>query len=160
VGLQPHRDSLPPPSHRANDRSATGWTIRGAQDDDVDAVLRLWARSGTLPSVTDDAESLHRLLALDASAVLVADVRDEVVGSLILGWNGWRGSFYRLAVAPEHRRVGLATALLREGERRWGQRGAVRLDAIVASDEASAMRFWQAVGYELQDERSRFVLNL
>lgn len=138
----------------------TNWSIRSARGGDIDAMLALWALSETLPSVTDDAESLRRLLAFDASAVLVADAGDEVVGSLILGWNGWRGSFYRLAVAPEHRRLGIATALVREGEHRLRERGAVRLDAIVAADEAAAMNFWRAAGYQRQNERSRFVLNL
>jgi ribosomal protein S18 acetylase RimI-like enzyme len=122
-------------------------------------VLAVWALANTLPSVTDDIESLRRLLAFDASAVLVADAGDDVVGSLILGWNGWRGSFYRLAVAPGHRRLGLATALVREGEHRLRGRGALRLDAIVAADEAAAMNFWRAAGYQRQNERSRFVLN-
>ncbi len=148
------------PSDRANTTPATSWSIRSARDDDIDAVLALWALADALPSVTDDAESLRRLLAFDASAVLVADAGDDVVGSLILGWNGWRGSFYRLAVAPEHRRLGLATALVREGEHRLRERGAVRLDAIVATDQAPAMSFWRAAGYQLQNERSRFVLNL
>lgn len=120
-------------------------------------MLALWALSGAVPSVTDSNESLRRLLAFDPQAVLVAEARGEVVGSLIVGWNGWRGSFYRLAVAPEHRRLGLATSLLREGEHRLRERGAVRLDAIVAADEAAAMSFWRAAGYERQSERSRFV---
>lgn len=123
-------------------------------------MLALWALSGSVPSVTDNAESLRRLLAVDASAVLVARVGEDVVGSLIVGWNGWRGSFYRLAVAPEHRRLGLATALVREGEHRLRERGAVRLDAIVATDDVAAMGFWTAAGYQRQNERSRFVLNL
>ena len=35
-----------------------------------------------------------------------------MVGSLIAAWDGWRGSFYRLAVHPERRRQRIATALL------------------------------------------------
>jgi ribosomal protein S18 acetylase RimI-like enzyme len=47
--------------------------------------------------------------------------------------------------------------LLREGERRLRERGAMRLTAIVAYDEAGAMGFWRAVGYEHQPDRARFV---
>jgi ribosomal protein S18 acetylase RimI-like enzyme len=109
--------------------------------------------------VTDRIESLRSLLAVDPHALLIADARGDVVGSLIAAWNGWRGSFYRLAVHPEHRRSGLATRLVREGEKRLRDRGAVRLDAIVAADEEGAMSFWSAVGYEHQRDRSRFVRN-
>jgi ribosomal protein S18 acetylase RimI-like enzyme len=79
------------------------------------------------------------------------------VGSLIAAWDGWRGSFYRLAVRPDARRKGLATALLREGERRLCARRAARLTAIVADDDAVAMCFWQAVGYQRQSHRARFI---
>jgi ribosomal protein S18 acetylase RimI-like enzyme len=135
----------------------TSWTIRDGGQDDLEALLRLWRLSDALPTVTDSVESLSRLLAFDARAILVADTQGEVVGSLISAWNGWRGSFYRLAVAPSFRRRGMASALVREGEKRLRERGAIRLDAIVATDEASAQRFWTAVGYERQDNRSRFV---
>jgi len=133
------------------------WTIRNATEDDIQSVLKLWAAAGNLPSVTDSRDGLTRLLAADPQALLVAELDGVLAGSLIAAWDGWRGSFYRLAVSPEHRRKGLATMLLREGERRLRERGAVRLTAIVADDEAGAMAFWQAVGYEQQQHRARFV---
>jgi ribosomal protein S18 acetylase RimI-like enzyme len=133
------------------------WTIRRATEDDIASVLDLWAVAGSLPSVSDSPDGLARLLADDPQALLVAELEGVLVGSLIAAWDGWRGSFYRLAVSPEHRRRGLATMLLREGERRLRERGAVRLTAIIAEDEAGAMGFWRAAGYERQQQQTRFV---
>lgn len=140
-------------------RLVTGSIIRNGRYDDVDAVLALWGLSHALPTTTDRVEPLRRLLTFDPQAVLVAEAHGEVVGSLIAAWNGWRGSFYRLAVAPDQRRSGLATALVREGENRLRERGAIRLDAIVAANEAHAVSFWTAAGYQRQGDRSRFVRN-
>jgi ribosomal protein S18 acetylase RimI-like enzyme len=131
--------------------------IRNATEDDIPSVLDLWSAAGSLPSVTDSPNGLVRLLAADPQALLIAELEGVVTGSLIATWDGWRGSFYRLAVSPEHRRQGLATMLLREGERRLHERGAVRLTAIVADDEAGAMDFWRTAGYERQQRRARFV---
>jgi ribosomal protein S18 acetylase RimI-like enzyme len=133
------------------------WAIRSAGEEDIAAVLDLWVVAGSVPSVSDSPEGLARLLATDPQALMVAERDGVLVGSLIAAWDGWRGSFYRLAVSPEHRRKGLATTLLREGERRLRERGAIRLTAIVADDEESAMAFWHAVGYERQQHRARFV---
>ena len=83
-----------------------------------------------------------------------------IVGSLIAAWDGWRGSFYRLAVHPDRRREGLATTLLEEGERRLQARGAARFTAIVADEDRDAMAFWAATGYEQQASRARFVRNV
>jgi ribosomal protein S18 acetylase RimI-like enzyme len=105
------------------------WTIRSATEQDIEPVLALWDAAGSPPSVTDTREGLRHLLAASEEAPLVAEVRGALVGSLIAAWDGWRGSFYRLAVYPDLRRKGLATALLREGERRLRARGALRLTA-------------------------------
>jgi len=133
------------------------WSIRSGGVQDIAAVLDLWAAAGSPPSVTDSRDGLTGLLAADPQALLVAELDGVLTGSLIAAWDGWRGSFYRLAVSPEHRRKGLATMLLREGERCLRERGTVRLTAIVADDDPTAMSFWRAAGYECQQHRARFV---
>ena len=136
-----------------------GWTIRAGTRADVPAALALWRDAGGRPSRTDDEGSVATLLARDREALFVAEADGELVGTLIAGWDGWRGSFYRLAVAPAWRRRGLATALVRAGERRLVALGAVRLTAIVAEEEPGAAEFWAAVGYERQAATARFVHN-
>jgi ribosomal protein S18 acetylase RimI-like enzyme len=133
--------------------------IRHSTSDDLRAVLDLWRSAGAKATVTDSVERLSALLLADPGALLVADIEGAVVGTLIVAWDGWRGSFYRLAVHPEHRRRGLATRLVRQGEVQLRERGAIRLSAIVAGDEPSAPNFWSAAGYTRQAQRLRFVRN-
>jgi len=110
-----------------------------------------------IPSVTDNEAGLELLLESDPASLLVAEVDGEIVGALIAAWDGWRGSFYRLAVDRNRRREGVATALVRAGEERLRRLGAIRLTAIVASDEGEALAFWAAAGYAPQAQRTRFV---
>lgn len=135
--------------------------FRSASHRDIEQVLALWGAAGSAETVTDTREGVLGLLDADPEALLVAESDGgEIVGSLIASWDGWRGSFYRLAVHPEQRRQGIATALLREGERRLLARGAARLTAIVTDDDPDAMSFWTATGYERQQGRARFVRNV
>ena len=121
-------------------------------------MLTLWTEAGGSPSVGDTPEGLLGLLKSDPDALLLAESGGVIVGSLIACWDGWRGSFYRLAVCPDRRRQGIATALLRAGESRLRARGAVRLTAIVSNDEDPvAMGFWAAAGYMREEHRARFV---
>ena len=134
--------------------------LRTGRVDDVEAVLDLWRRAEASPSPTESAEDVRGLLERDPEALILAESGGEIVGTLIVGWDGWRAAFYRLAVDPAHRRHGLATALVRAGEERFRTLGARRLGAIAESHKPAAMAFWASAGYELQTSRSRFVKNL
>jgi ribosomal protein S18 acetylase RimI-like enzyme len=137
------------------------WTIRHAREHEVEQVLALWDAAGSAETVTDTREGVFGLLDADPDALLVVESdTGEILGSLIAAWDGWRGSFYRLAVHPVRRRQGIATALLREGERRLLACGAARFTAIVTDDDPDAMGFWTAIGYERQQSRARFVRNV
>jgi len=132
-------------------------TIRSAQLSDVPAVLALWREAGAEPTHTDDAHSLVRLIEHDPDALVVAGEDDDVVGSVIAAWDGWRGSVYLLVVAPAHRRQGLGRQLVAVAEQRLAGAGARRLQAIVVETDPRATEFWRATGWEQQAARLRFV---
>lgn len=138
-------------------RKMPGPTIRVADASDVPGVLALWREAEAEPTHTDDNASLNRLITRDPAALLVAEDNGRVVGSVIAAWDGWRGSVYRLAVATDHRRRGLATQLLRAAEQRLVDAEAVRLQAIVVDSDEQAVGFWRASGWERQTARARFV---
>jgi ribosomal protein S18 acetylase RimI-like enzyme len=125
-------------------------------------VLALWARANAIPSPTDTLDEVTRLVQNDAEALLVAVERGAIVGSVIGGWDGWRGNIYRLAVAPEARRLGLARRLVLEAERVLRARGARRLSALVERHEAHAVGFWDALadsGWRRDERMLRYIKN-
>ena len=75
-------------------------------------MLDLWQRAASRLSPTDDLESLAKVLAHPTAVLLVAVDVESIVGSVIAGWDGWRGNIYRLAVLPSYRRRGIARALV------------------------------------------------
>jgi ribosomal protein S18 acetylase RimI-like enzyme len=130
--------------------------IAGAGD--LPAILDLWKRAGTEPGHTDDIESLTKLIAHDPGALLVAVEDETIAGSVIAAWDGWRGSIYRLAVAPSHQRRGLGTVLVNAAVKRLRTLGAVRLQAIVVETDLQATGFWRASDWSEQVARLRFTL--
>jgi ribosomal protein S18 acetylase RimI-like enzyme len=130
--------------------------VRSGTPDDVDTVLRLWREADAVVSTTDDADALHILLGRDPDALLIAEVADEPVGTLIVGWDGWRGNLYRLAVLPARRRGGIARRLVVAAEERLRAMGARRAAAVVVIDHEHAAAFWRSMGYVLDGQVGRF----
>jgi ribosomal protein S18 acetylase RimI-like enzyme len=131
--------------------------IRSARLADVAGILELWSEADVVPSHTDDVAGLERLIRHDPGATLVAESGDRIIGSVIAAWDGWRGSVYRLAVAPGNRRSGLGRQLVTEAERKLKALGARRLQAVVVESDPGATGFWRATGWIEQVERVRFV---
>ncbi len=129
--------------------------LRTATPDDITGVLAFW-RETAEPTSTDSADALAGLLHRDPGALIIAEADGHIVGSVIAGWDGWRGSVYRLAVAPDHRRHGLGRALLGAAEDHLAEFGARRSHAIVVGTSARAVAFWRATDWEHQSEQLRF----
>jgi len=129
---------------------------------DCAAVLQLWESADATPSVTDTLDEVQRVIDEGVAIVLVAtDAMDRIVGSVIGGWDGWRGNIYRLAVAPEARRHKVAAALVQEVSARLAsEKGARRITALVEKAHPDAVGFWDSMasqGYSFDPRIVRYV---
>lgn len=137
--------------------------IRPCRSGDCTTVLNLWLESETMPSITDSIEELKRLIDENRDLFLVAEVDNQVVGSIIGGWDGWRGSIYKVAILPEYRRRGIGKALVQEVESRLKEKGTKKISILVDYNDAQAMSFWHnlgKIGYERDPRLVRYVKTL
>jgi ribosomal protein S18 acetylase RimI-like enzyme len=135
--------------------------IRPATEHDTAAVLELWkgARS-PIAALGDNEASVRTVLDHDPGSLLVAERDGRVVGTLVAAWDGWRGSMYRLAVAEDQRRQGIARELVQAGEEHLRRRGARRIGALVDRDDPAATALWAGAGYDLDEQVARYVRNV
>jgi ribosomal protein S18 acetylase RimI-like enzyme len=134
-------------------------TIRAARTDDLDAILELWGGARSSHAVTEDTpERVARVI--EARSLFVAEVDGEIIGAVIAAFDGWRGNMYRLAVAPAWRRRGIARQLVEAGEAGLRARGAPRVTALVAFEDAGVRAFWASVGYATDPVMGRMVRTL
>jgi ribosomal protein S18 acetylase RimI-like enzyme len=136
------------------------YVIRSVREDEFPAVLRLWKEAGvTPPSVTDSIEGLARLINQPCGILLIAIVDSRIVGSVIGGWDGWRGNIYRLAVSPEYRHRGIARRLVEEISNALFAKGAEKISALVEHDHPWAIEFWNSMrelGYQCDPRFARY----
>ncbi|MDP6606246.1 MAG: GNAT family N-acetyltransferase [Dehalococcoidia bacterium] len=136
-----------------------GMELRPCRDEDIEAVLSLWARS-TAPRASDTAEAIALRLERDRELFILAWDGLKLVASVIGGWDGWRGNIYRLAVEPEYRRMGLGRQLVELVELRLRAMGARRMTALVLIDEPGATEFWGSAGYAHDPDTERYAKDL
>jgi ribosomal protein S18 acetylase RimI-like enzyme len=136
----------------------TDLVLRAAQAHDIPEILAFWrtaAENAHRPP--DTAGALATLHLRDPDGLIVAVHGNDIVGTVIAGWDGWRCHLYRLAVSADHRRQGIGRALITAAEDRFRILGATRVDAMVLDDNVQAHRIWQACGYQPQPEWSRWI---
>jgi GNAT superfamily N-acetyltransferase len=135
-------------------------TFRQATPDDADAVVTFWESAGAGMGSTGDCDSVRVALAHPMAMMLLAVEEGRIAGSLLGTFDGWRGNMYRLVVAPELRRGGIATELVRQMEQAFVKWGVRRVNVLVERDRPWAAAFWTAVGYPRDERIDRHVASL
>ncbi len=97
-------------------------------------------------------------LAVRPESLLVAELDGAgdrfIVGAVIAGFDGVRGWIYHLAVAPAHRRRGIATRLMRGAEAALRARGCSKINLQVRATNESVVAFYRALGYQTEERLS------
>jgi len=136
-------------------------TLREARPPEFDAILALWElmeeRHTSLPDRREYLEALHRFAP---DLFLVAEARGKPIGTIVGGWDGWRGHMARLAVSPYLRRSGVARSLVNEAEKRLRKRGAKRIYALIDRRNELGKSFWAAAGYTVNDDLVLYTKNI
>ena len=130
---------------------------RRATPHDAEPILGFWKDSGASMGATDDLEHLRRVVKNPAAVLLLAVAEDEIVGTLLGAFDGWRGNLYRLVVHPSRRRQGIGRQLVREVEHIFAEWGVRRITVLIEVDRPWARQFWTAVGYHSDDHIVRHV---
>jgi len=132
-------------------------TYRPMTIDDYDDVLALWQRCEGIwlhPHAGDGREDIARYLARNPGLSLAARVEDALVGAVLCGHDGRRGSLNHLAVAPAYRGQGIGRALVERCLVALGKQGISRCNILVVTENEAGRKFWRRLGWA---ERGRLV---
>ena len=117
-------------------------TIIPCRSNECANILSLWKDAEATLSITDSTKELKRLVREDGDLFLVAGHDGQLVGTVLVGQDGWRGNIFRLAVLPEYRRQDIGKALIQEVEHHLSARGARRITIQVEHEHTVAISFW------------------
>jgi ribosomal protein S18 acetylase RimI-like enzyme len=121
--------------------------VREFREGDGDALRGLWTEAG-FRLIGDDDAGLRRFAARNPGLFLVGLADGEIVASAMGAWDGRRGWLYHVAVAPSHRRMGIATDLVARIETSLRALGCPRVLVMVEADNDAGLELWLKLGYE------------
>jgi len=120
---------------------------------DYQQVHQLWEsiEKGVRVGRSDTLVEIEKKTAHDPELFLVAESAENIVGSVIGGFDGRRGLIYHLAVAKEFRGRGIGTRLLNEVEARLRAKGCLKCYLMITPDNEEAAQYYERHGWHHMD---------
>ena len=117
---------------------------------DYDAVYALWQSSGPGIGIgrSDTREEIAKKWERDPDLFLLAVDSDQIIATVIGGYDGRRGLIYHLAVDQAYRRQGIGKMLMQEIERRLVAKGCLRCYLLVKDDARDVIEFYREQGWD------------
>jgi ribosomal protein S18 acetylase RimI-like enzyme len=125
--------------------------LRPYQAGDRQGLVSLWSVCQLTRPWNDPYRDIDRKLARDASNLVVLQDEGELVGSVMIGYEGHRGWINYLAVHPDHQHRGLGRLLMGEAERRLRELGCAKVNLQIRASNTAAIEFYRHIGYTVDD---------
>ena len=126
--------------------------VRVYRDSDHDSVVELWRMVfPNDPPWNEPSELIRRKRLIQPELFWVAAEGDEIIGTVLAGYDGVRGWIYHLAVDPSKRRKGTARLLMETAEKSLGSLGCPKINLQVRKNNVAVLDFYKAIGYEIEE---------
>lgn len=121
--------------------------IRPFQAGEEKAVVDLWQACGLVVGHNNPGRDITRKLEVNPEWFLVGLLDGRLVATCMAGYEGHRGWINYLAVSPEYRRRGHATAMVRKAERLLRQAGCPKINLQIRETNEHVIQFYRRIGY-------------
>ena len=113
-----------------------------------DALVDLWQQCGLTRPWNDPVKDIQRKLTDTMGQLALLVDGDTLVGSVMVGFDGHRGSVFYLAVLPEYQSSGCGKLLMQYCEDYLLQLGCPKLNLCVRDTNVKVLDFYKSLGYE------------
>lgn len=119
---------------------------------DYDDVYALWLScvGMGLNDIDDSKVGIDKFLQRNPNTCFVATQDEQILGVILSGQDGRRAYIYHLAVAPTHRRQGIAERLVDEVMRVLDEIGISKAALVVFDKNQIGNDFWESQGFSVR----------
>jgi ribosomal protein S18 acetylase RimI-like enzyme len=124
------------------------WEIRPYRIEDESGVISLWDRCELTRPWNDPKKDIERKIHVSPDLFLVASTGLGIVGTIMIGYDGHRGSINYLAVDLKYRRNGLGSELVSRAERLLSDLDCPKINIQIRTENSVVVAFYRSIGYE------------
>lgn len=125
--------------------------IREAVIGDQDQVISIWKSCDLVKPQNDPVTDFQLALNTKDSTVLILESEQEMLGAVVVGFDGHRGWYYYLGISPQHQNSGNGRALVEAAENWLISRGAPKAMLMIRNSNAHVIGFYEKLGYSVED---------
>ena len=118
--------------------------------DQTDQVIALWEKCGLTRSWNKPEKDIARKNSDQNGKFLIGQIDGVLMASIMIGYDGHRGSINFLAVDPVYARTGYGKVLMAEAELFLLSVGCPKINFCVRTDNAKVIKFYQQLGYAIE----------
>ncbi|WP_220272081.1 GNAT family N-acetyltransferase [Helicobacter didelphidarum] len=130
---------------------------------DYQKVLSLWKsiEGFYIRSIDDSFEGMSKFLERNPSTNVVALQGDEIIGSILCGYDGRCAYFYHVCVKKEHRHKQIGKRMVDFVIQELQNIGATHINLVAFKSNEAGNLFWQELHWTLKEELNlyEYILN-
>jgi ribosomal protein S18 acetylase RimI-like enzyme len=119
-------------------------------DDQSDQVIALWGKCDLTRSWNNPEKDIVRKNVDQNGKFLIGQIDGVLMASIMIGYDGHRGSINFLAVDPDYAGAGYGKILMAEAERFLLSVGCPKINLCVRTDNAKVVKFYQRLGFRIE----------
>ena len=116
------------------------------------AVIDLWNKCNLIVPYNDPIEDIQKKLDFQPELFFIALLKGQLLGSIMVGYEGHRGWINYLAVLPSFQRRGYGKKLVNKAIVELRKIGCSKINLQVRRSNASVVEFYKHLGFE-EEER-------
>jgi len=121
--------------------------VRPYQEKDKNRLIDLWIECDLVIPANNPAMDIERKTS-HSPELLVGVLDDQIIASVMIGYEGHRGWINYLAVDPAYQKRGFARQMMLEAENRLKALGCPKINLQVRESNSGVIQFYEKIGYK------------
>ena len=123
--------------------------IRDFEIEEYDILIELWEKAELpyRPLGRDSKENISKQIEQSNISFLFVEIEEKIVGSIIISHDGRKGWINRVAILQEYRKLGIASLLINDAEKRLKEIGIDIVACLIEDWNIQSLKLFDNLGY-------------